>query len=278
MRTILPLLFCLAALALSACSTLKSARLLAPAASGMVQIAPLLFVDPAMPAGQRAMLPGAIAQARQRVRLYYGSVVAEPEIIACSTEKCFQSVGGVSARAKAYGASRLLLSPRGLTVPMLAHEWSHAELYIRAGGYFKVQAFPPWFDEGLAVLVSNEPSHSEEKWQEIRTADLATPSLKELDTREKWSAAIKKYGDATTNKEQYKIVYATVGHEVRDWYRKAGKSGLAEVIEAVRQGRPFARAYQEVLSGTPLSLSPAYTSFASGADARGTRVNHKLGR
>ena len=219
-------LFCLAALGFPACITLNSAKLLAPTVFGMEQIAPGVYVDPKMTAKQRLTLAEAIATARERIHFYYGNVAANPEIIACATEQCFQRLGGETARAKAYGASKLLLSPRGLTSPMIAHEWSHAELYTRAGGYFAAKDVPRWFDEGLAVLISNEPTHSEEIWQAVRKAGIATPTLNELESREKWLAAVKKYGDDSTNKEQYKVVYATAGHEVRSWYRKAGKAGL----------------------------------------------------
>lgn len=51
----------------------------------------------------------------------------------------------------------------------------------------------------------------------IREAGIATPALNEPESREKWLAAVKKYGDDATNKEQYKVVYATAGHGVRCW-------------------------------------------------------------
>lgn len=71
---------------------------------------------------------------------------------------------------------------------------------------------------------------------------VVTPTLNELESRGKWLAAVKKYGDDSTNKEQYKVVYVTAGHEVRSWYQKAGKAGLGQL--AIRQERPFAQEYQ----------------------------------
>lgn len=263
MRFALFLLLVLAALGLQACSTVKSAKLLVPAALDMELIAPRVYVDPKMAEEQRLALSQAIIHARQRIRLYYGNVAADPEIFACATEQCFRQLGGVSARAKAYGTSKLLLSPRGLTVPMIAHEWSHAEFSTRVGGYFAAKDVPRWFDEGLAVLVSNEPTHSEEIWQAMTVAGIVTPPLNELESREKWLTAVKKYGGDAANKEQYKVVYATAGHEVRCWYRKAGKAGLSLLIEAIRQGKPFAQAYQEAQGlGLP-GGSAAYRSFNS---------------
>lgn len=240
-----PFLFALLCLALAGCSTLKGARLLAPASFGMEPLSPRVYVEPRMTEPQREELQEHLATARQRLHLYFGSVLSEPDIIACASEQCFRENGGESARAKAYAAGKILLSPRGLTAPMIAHEWSHAELSTRTGGLLAPWDIPRWFDEGLAVMVSNEPSHSEEVWQMILAAQIATPPLSELDSREKWLAAVKKYGDTTTNKEQYKVVYATAGHEVRRWYRKAGKAGLGQLLEALRRGKPFAQAYAE---------------------------------
>jgi len=249
------------AIAPAACSTLKSAKLWAPESFGMVSIAPQIYVDPAMEESARAELAEAINSARQRIRLYYGSILSDPEIIACSTEKCFQKTGGVTARAKAYGASKLLLSPRGQTAPMIAHEWSHAELHTRLNGYFEMNAIPRWFDEGLAVVVSNEPTHSEAIWLEIQQSGIITPMLSELETREKWMAAVKKYGDTSINVEQYKVVYATAGHEVRRWYRKAGRTGLTNLIESIRQNKPFSQAYMEAEGLGLHPKSAAYVTF-----------------
>lgn len=66
---------------------------------------------------------------------------------------------------------------------MIAHEWSHAEFSARVGGFFAAKDVPSWFDEGLAVLISNEPSHSEEIWQAMTAAGIVTPPLNELEFR-----------------------------------------------------------------------------------------------
>ena len=259
MRYVLPLLLCLAVLTLVACGTVKkTAQLLTPETSSLEQIAPGLNVEPQMTKQQRKTLTGNIGIARQRIHLYFGSVAVEPTITACATEKCFQDNGGVAGRAKAYGATKVLLSPRDLTAPAIAHEWSHAELHTRVGGARAAKEIPRWFDEGLAAMISNDPDHSEEAWQAIKEARIATPALKEMENAEKWQAAVKKYGNSTTNKEQYKVLYATAAHEVRRWYRKAGKMGLTQLIESVRQGKSFIRAYQEAQG----KVSPARSSAA----------------
>lgn len=247
------LLVILAALTLfSGCSTVKSAKLLVPESFGLTAIAPNIYVEESMSVSQRASLLKAIDSARKRVHLYYGSVLSTPEFVACATENCFRSLGGVSSRAKAYGESKILLSPRGQTVPIIAHEWSHAELYSKVGGFFGILSIPRWFDEGLAVVVSNEPSHSESVWLELQQQSIPCPDIASLQSRNDWMGATRQHGDASFNKEGYKIVYSCVGHELRRWYRNAGRSGLAHFIETIRYNKPFTEAYLEA-EGTYLS-------------------------
>lgn len=99
MRRFLLVLICLAGLGLSACGTPKGDRLLPPATFDMEQIAPRVYVDPKMTKKQRLALSEAIATARQRIHLYFGNVVADPEIFACASEQCFRWFAGEAAQA-----------------------------------------------------------------------------------------------------------------------------------------------------------------------------------
>lgn len=244
-RCILFFLVMLTALVVSGCSTVKSAKLLSPESFGFSAIAPSVYVEEAMTKSQRESLLKDIESARKRIHLYYGSVLSTPEFIACATEECYNSLGGVTSRAKAYGESKILLSPNGMTVPIITHEWSHAELYSKVGGYFGIDGIPRWFDEGLAVVVSNEPTSSEIEWQKITEQGIECPDVASLATRTDWLGATRRYDDISFNKGGYKVVYSCVGHELRRWYRNAGRSGLAHFIETIRFNKPFDEAYRE---------------------------------
>lgn len=226
------------------CSTVRSAKLWAPETFGMVLIAPDIYAEQQLSGEQRESLLKAVDTARQKIHLYFGSVLSKPEIVACATEICYQSLGGMTSRAKAYGEAKILLSPRGLTAPIIAHEWSHTELYTRVDNFF-TSGIPRWFDEGLGVVVSNEPTHSETVWQELQSQGTLCPDLANLQSKNDWLRATHKYGDASLNKSGYTIVYSCAGHEVRRWYRKAGRSGLAHFIETVRFNMTFEQAYTE---------------------------------
>ena len=226
------------------CSTVKSAKLWAPEAFGLVQIAPQIYVEKQLSKVQQKSLLKAIDTARQRIHLYFGSVLSKPEILACATETCYQSLGGMTSKANAYGESKILLSPRGLTAPNIAREWSHIELYTKLDGFF-TNSIPQWFDEGLGIVVSNEQTHSEKVWQELHAQGTLCPDLSNLQSENDWLRATKKYGDASFSEAGYNVIYSCAGHEVRRWYRKAGRSGLAHFIETIRFNMTFEQAYAE---------------------------------
>ena len=108
---------------------------------------------------------------------------------------------------------------------------------------------PQWFDEGLAVVVSNEPTHSQKAWQEINKRGIPVPSLNELVSLEDWFTAIEKYGDHKANKlnpEKLKVIYATAGNEVRQWLDHVGQIGLLNLIKLIKSGEEFTYTYQKI--------------------------------
>jgi hypothetical protein len=94
--------------------------------------APDLFVEPSMPVPQRDALRAKITAAEGQVSAVYGSVLVHPTFVACSTTACLHRFGRRSGRGITF-RSIVLLSPDGLTTPIVAHEWSHAELAKRLG-------------------------------------------------------------------------------------------------------------------------------------------------
>lgn len=223
----------------------KAMKLLAPAWFGMEPIAPGVYADKAMPAAERRKVLQMIPTAKSQVARYYGNVTASPKLFFCSSEAAFQSIGGTKQTGLSYFSCASVFSPRGLSAPIIAHEWSHAELNARAGGWWNRRRVPRWFDEGLAVTVSEEPRHSEAVYEAARNAGAALPALSELETSRQWSAAVKKYRDPKLNPGNRAIVYAAAGHEVRAWFSQAGAPGLLKFIGEIRSGGSFAGAYAD---------------------------------
>lgn len=73
----------------------------------------------------------------------------------------------------------MLVLPRGLNWHFLAYEWSYAEIHTR----LSLRAwllFPQWFDDGLAVAISEAREHSEAHWQYLVYSDIPRPPREEL--------------------------------------------------------------------------------------------------
>lgn len=224
--------------------------LLSPDSLGLERVEPHVYANADMSAEERERLANLVATARERLTDFYGGVVSEPDILACSTDECFVGLGGTSQRGLSLGKSKILVSPRGLSASIVAHEWSHAELRARMrarmDGVFGVPSMPTWFDEGLAVAVSEEPAHSEAVWDEVVAADMPRPGLAELESLDDWNKAAREYGDVDFSKGvpgRLCVVYATAGHAVRQWRARVGKDGLLELIDRVRSGERFEAVY-----------------------------------
>ena len=128
-----------------------------PSCYGLQRIAGSLFVDPAMSVEDRTKLQEIVARAAAQVADFYGSFTHQPTLLACATDECDRRLGGKGARADTYGATFIRLSPRGLNQTILAHEFSHVEFHARIGAVrLLMGALPAWFDEGRAVIVSDD--------------------------------------------------------------------------------------------------------------------------
>ncbi|GAA2915564.1 hypothetical protein Acy02nite_84900 [Actinoplanes cyaneus] len=95
--------------------------------------------------------------AGQRVERFYGGRQAHARVLICTTDACYRRIGGGGEKGRALRNRALLLSPAGATETIAAHEFAHLELHERLGdARGKV---PHWFDEGLAVVVSDDPRY-----------------------------------------------------------------------------------------------------------------------
>jgi len=87
----------------------------------------------------------------------FGHFTKSIKIYVCATTASFKNMTGGAVRAKTFRGS-VFLSPRLLEHPeaissYLTHELSHL-LLLQYMGLYKMVTTPPWFTEGLAVLVS----------------------------------------------------------------------------------------------------------------------------
>ena len=256
------------------CSLLQASKLLAPESFGLSPITSSIYVEAGADEATRTKLRDAMEKAEGAIRANYGSVNSHPLVHACVSDECYKAFGGRGSVAKVYG-DRILLSPRGLNWHFLAHEWSHAEVRSRLtlSAWWRM---PQWFDEGMAVAVSEAPQHSEEHWQFLIASQVPRPSRDELMTLKslrQWLNAVDRYGETKNAERRAKgepelnPVYSAAGHELRPWLANAGSQGLLVFIARLNGGEEFALAYQKAnpsLNRTPAGgLSPARRSPVS---------------
>ena len=221
----------------------------APGWCGMERVSPTLFVERSMSPEARADLQHRIDLGRETVARFYGRLTTDPYFVACATMTCAERFGSYGEPAAALGDIAIRLAPNGETSALIAHELSHAELYRRVGGWRHIRMIPRWFDEGIAVVVANEPKHSDEVWQEIRRGNLTTPAIPDLVSRDQWRGAIQQFGETRYGDppENWRLVYNTAAHEVRSLIAVTGTTGIQELLTRVNNGEKFDTAYQHVL-------------------------------
>lgn len=223
---------------------------MAPEMFGLTSISPGLYVEASANEAIRAQLREAVGRAEGAIRSAYGSVTSRPTVHACVSDDCYERFGGRGSTAKVY-YDRILLSPRGLNWHYLAHEWSHAEMLSRLslGAWWHL---PRWFDEGVAVAVSEAPEHSESHWQFLVAAHVPRPSpeeLRSLRSLREWNDAVGRYGEKGNRERrargeaEIRPVYAAAGHELRPWLARAGHGGLLRLLEQLNAGVDFESAF-----------------------------------
>jgi hypothetical protein len=130
-----------------------------PSCYGFAPAGDSIYVEADVPEKQVVLATTMVRDARDRVRRFYGTLQGRPRILLCFTDHCYRRFG-TGSRGMALLDRALILAPRGMNVVIAAHELAHIELHSRLGArrtWFKT--VPQWFDEGLAVLVSDDPRY-----------------------------------------------------------------------------------------------------------------------
>lgn len=211
-----------------------------PAAqNGMLPIAPHVFVDQETSPEKTKRLLNIVEKARVRAAYFYGELVAEPDILFCSTMDCYRRFGAIGLGYTL--GNTILISPYGARAAILSHELSHVELATRLGGQAEIMdKIPQWFDEGIAVMVSLAYEFSDEAWLEACDNGESSPMLSEIESVNGWSRV------TGANGINMQRSYGTARQEVVRWYAIAGRKGLGQLIQALKAKENFHDAYQSI--------------------------------
>jgi hypothetical protein len=237
---------------LPACQRLNNARLILPPSwSGMEAVADDVWAEKQASAEQRARYLSFRETGRSQAALVLGALQTSPTHVFCETAACFDRLGGGRPRAKTFGSFRALYSPNGLSAHYVAHESWHAEFNSRAG-WSASRKVPAWFDEGVAVWLSEDPDYAEAVYQGLRARGIEPPALTELETSEGFNRAMDRFGDynwAAKAAGAPSVVYTTAAHEIRRWIGVVGPAGLIALMDGLARGTPFNELYQSLEQG-----------------------------
>lgn len=211
-------------------------RLLAPGWFGFEEIAPGIYGPPRMASGDAASALEAIDRSKRTVSAFFGYQTPMPMIVLCPEGACTDTFGDSRVRGIAYGKRVIRLNDAGINRTIATHELMHTALKSEIGewrGFF--DAIPAWFDEGLAVLVSDDPRFD----REIDPAVIA--EIKARHSWRDWGGLINEFG--------WRDIYGGAVTLVRDLEREIGRDGLRAVLTAVSEGADFETALREARSG-----------------------------
>ena len=211
------------------------AALVCPRCFGFEQLSRRVFVDATMPGLLRAQLASAMREGETKVADFYGELRATPEVLACANDSCWRGLGGSGAQGISYASVGFRLAPLGINPTIVAHELSHIELHERLGLVkFMVGAIPAWFDEGLAVIVSEDPRYLLASTESDRCRVDATGSFPIAPMA--WTRA------AGTDHS----LYARAACRVLRWMKANGGNAAAlALIKKVAEGVPFSEIYYD---------------------------------
>jgi hypothetical protein len=206
-----------------------------PACYGLERLSGNIFVERAASPEQRARVAAVLEQARNRVAAFYGSLETRPRILVCVTDHCYSRIRYAGSRGNALLDLALQLSPRGIDPVIATHELSHIELHHRLGNIRQLTgAIPSWFDEGVAVVVSDDrrylaPADAPDRCL-VRSEEMLPAGIFE------WKREMGRYDS--------RQLYAKSACRVADWMAaRGGAAAVLRLVDGVSSGTSFADAY-----------------------------------
>ncbi|HVA55190.1 MAG TPA: hypothetical protein VNI53_05240 [Gammaproteobacteria bacterium] len=207
-----------------------------PVCFGFEKIESGIYVEHGMPVEAQVLAKRVLALAEERVRDFYGDIEDHPRVLICANQTCIGRIGGGDAASGAVGAWVLLLGPKGMNEIDIAHELSLIEVSGRIGLYHSLMdTVPAWFDEGVAVVVSDAPEFAAlAKANQNGCLNKPTDDLPVDKT--KW---VEEAGE-------YPFIYAQAGCRVSDWMAtRGGSHAVSRLLARIAQGEAFDKLYAE---------------------------------
>ncbi|WP_071797649.1 hypothetical protein [Natronohydrobacter thiooxidans] len=136
---------------------------LCPACFGLQALGNGMLVQQGTTPDRQTELAALTAQALHHVTSELGPTEVPPRLIFCTDADCAARLGLRNAAgltiSTPFGAV-VYIAPHGARPEILRHELAHVVIHHRAGLIATLNGrLPAWLDEGLAVIVSDDPAH-----------------------------------------------------------------------------------------------------------------------
>lgn len=179
-------------------------------------------------------LKSLITQASIRINNFWGQNASNPKFIYCDNYEDFKKYcynPAVPAVTYAKLGAVIVLSADALDLDIIAHEFSHAELYNRIGFYNWTFKIPTWFDEGLAMQNDDRDYYSDDTLKAKSDNFKNLPAIKNFKSGGQFLAG---------SHDQIMLNYLTAKHEIKNWYTK---EKLEKFINDINSGKTFEEAF-----------------------------------
>lgn len=201
-------------------------RIVAPGLFGFDEIAENVYAPPTMATADRAALVEKIEAAIAIIERAHNLTLQRPVILLCPATSCEKSFGAVTTRGIAYGSHALRLNAQGLNLTISTHELSHIALKQRVGDMSTyLGSIPAWFDEGLAVLLSQDDRFA------ASYPGRAKDYMRRTGSWRTWGTSTEDLG--------WKNAYGASRDLVRDLRNEIGMTGIVSILEDVASGADF---------------------------------------
>lgn len=234
------LILVLVLLVLSAGITVWIARPVAaaicPGCFGFEHLQGQIYVQHGMSDKDKSKAIHLLIDAENRIKDFYGSVKYKPRVLVCATARCIRRLGGGGADMGSIGPYVMLLSLQSVNVIDVSRLLALVDIQGRMGvRHVLVGSVPAWFEEGVAVLVSDDPQFIASP-RGNRDRCLADPS-------DQLPVQISDWNSET---QEDSSLYASAACRVYHWMlARGGSFAVARLLEEIANGESFNKAYNE---------------------------------
>jgi hypothetical protein len=207
-----------------------------PQCFGLSKAADGLYVESAMSPAARSHAAGVISAAQQDVASFFSEERFKPRALVCATDACYQRIGGAPGSGTGIlGSFALVVSPEAVNKVAVTEALAHVEMRGRVGTWkMQMGAVPEWFEQGLAVVVADDPLYIKPPTHADRCLAGSFPDMPA--TPSEWQDELQQEGD---------VLYAQSACQTVMWVGShGGSSAVTALLTKVASGTTFQDAFR----------------------------------